>query len=169
MHVWETVTAYIKRCFDDVTVIRTIRSNQKPRLTAEVQGAVESSQYCFQTWPVTSQGQSVTGHQKSQAPVHFKDNKLVQRHKESVAGEPDHHWLQTCDDNTSQLDNLNTFFPTVWETPHLHIRSLHCDQVFIPVLRQCEANPLNAEGLCRGTQGCPRRHLPEPGCCPRQL
>ncbi len=45
----ETVTAYIKKCMDDVTVTKTIttRANQKPWMTAEVRGLLKTRDEAF--------------------------------------------------------------------------------------------------------------------------
>ncbi len=45
----ETVTAYIKKCIDDVTVTKTTttRANQKPWMTAEVCGLLKTRDEAF--------------------------------------------------------------------------------------------------------------------------
>ncbi len=47
----ETVTAYIKKCIDDVTVTKTIttRANQKPWMTAEVCGLLKTRDDAFRS------------------------------------------------------------------------------------------------------------------------
>ncbi len=47
----ETVTAYIKKCMDDVTVTKTIttRANQKPWMTAEVRGLLKTRDESFRS------------------------------------------------------------------------------------------------------------------------
>ncbi len=47
----ETVTAYIKKCIDDVTVTKTIttRANQKPWMTAEVRGLLKTRDDAFRS------------------------------------------------------------------------------------------------------------------------
>ncbi len=47
----ETVTAYIKKCMDDVTVTKTIttRANQKPWMTAEVRGLLKTRDEAFRS------------------------------------------------------------------------------------------------------------------------
>ncbi len=47
----ETVTAYIKKCMDDVTVTKTIttRANQKPWMTAEVCGLLKTRDDAFRS------------------------------------------------------------------------------------------------------------------------
>ncbi len=47
----ETVTAYIKKCIDDVTVTKTIttRANQKPWMTAEVCGLLKTRDEAFRS------------------------------------------------------------------------------------------------------------------------
>ncbi len=47
----ETVTAYIKKCIDDVTVTKTIttRANQKPWMTAEVRGLLKTRDEAFRS------------------------------------------------------------------------------------------------------------------------
>ncbi len=46
-----TVTAYIKKCMDDVTVTKTIttRANQKPWMTAEVRGLLKTRDEAFRS------------------------------------------------------------------------------------------------------------------------
>ncbi len=47
----ETVTAYIEKCMDDVTVTKTIttRANQKPWMTAEVRGLLKTRDEAFRS------------------------------------------------------------------------------------------------------------------------
>ncbi len=47
----ETVTAYIKKCMDDLTVTKTIttRANQKPWMTAEVRGLLKTRGEAFRS------------------------------------------------------------------------------------------------------------------------
>ncbi len=47
----ETVTAYSKKCIDDVTVTKTIttRANQKPWMTAEVRGLLKTRDEAFRS------------------------------------------------------------------------------------------------------------------------
>ncbi len=54
----ETVTAYIKKCIDDVTVTKTIttRANQKPWMTAEVRGLLKIRD---ETWQLSKQQEPV--------------------------------------------------------------------------------------------------------------
>ncbi len=65
----ETVTAYIKKCMDDVTVTKTIttRANQKPWMTAEVRGLLKTRDEAFRSGDkaaLKTQSQSVPWHQK---------------------------------------------------------------------------------------------------------
>ncbi len=54
----ETVTAYIKKCIDDVTVTKTIttRANQKMWMTAEVRGLLKTRDEAFRSGDKAAQG-----------------------------------------------------------------------------------------------------------------
>lgn len=47
----ETIIAYIKKCTNDVTVIKTIttQANQKPWLTVQVRGMLKNRDYAFRS------------------------------------------------------------------------------------------------------------------------
>ncbi len=98
----ETVTAYIKKCIDDVTVTKTIttRANQKPWMTAEVRGLLKTRDEAFRSGDKAasnSKSQSVLWHQKCKTVICSKNQQSLhrqQRHTEPVASHSDHHWLQ---------------------------------------------------------------------------
>ncbi len=99
----ETVTAYIKKCIDDVTVTKTITTpaNQKPWMTAEVCGLLKTRDEAFRSGdkavlktaranlPCGIKIAKRTYAQKNQLSLHRQ-----QRHTEPVASQLDHHWLQ---------------------------------------------------------------------------
>lgn len=93
----ETITAYMRKCRDGVTVSRTIsiRANQKSWLT----GKVHRLLCCLQSWerggPKDSQGQAVKGHQRGQE-------------KGTPGGSLPS--TQTCNNYSSLLNQLNDFF-----------------------------------------------------------
>ncbi|KAK3516048.1 hypothetical protein QTP70_003785 [Hemibagrus guttatus] len=60
-----SVTSYINKCTDNVTVSRTLttRSNQKPWMTAEVCALLKSRDSAFRAVDKDSKGQTVSGHQ----------------------------------------------------------------------------------------------------------
>ncbi len=99
----ETVTAYIKKCMDDVTVTKTVTTcaNQKPWMTAEVRGLLKTRDEAFRSGDKaalkTARANLSCGiknakrshAQKNQQSLHGQ-----QRHTEPVASHSDHHWLQ---------------------------------------------------------------------------
>ncbi len=95
----ETVTAYIKKCMDDVTVTKTIttRANQKPWMTAEVRGLLKTRDEAFRSGDKAALKTAranlscgIKNAKRSHAQKinnHFTDS----RHTEPVASHSDHH------------------------------------------------------------------------------
>ncbi len=96
----ETVTAYITKCIDDVTVTKTItvRANQKPWLTGEVYRLPKARNAAFRAGDEEglktaranlSHGIREAKRQYSRRIAHQRQ----QRHSEPVAGNTDHYRL----------------------------------------------------------------------------
>ncbi len=68
----ETVTAYIKKCIDDVRVTKTIttRANQKQWMTAEVCGLLKTRDEAFRS---RDKAALKTWHQKCETVICFKN------------------------------------------------------------------------------------------------
>ncbi len=99
----ETVTAYITKCIDDVTVTKTItvRANQKPWLTGEVYRLLKARNAAFRAGDEEglrtaranlSRGIREAKRQYSRRIAHrFSDSRDTRR---PVAGDSDHYGLQ---------------------------------------------------------------------------
>ncbi|KAL0199309.1 hypothetical protein M9458_007849, partial [Cirrhinus mrigala] len=92
----ETVTAYIKKCIDDVTVTKTIttRANQKPWMTAEVRGLLKTRDDAFRSGDKAAL-KTVRANLLQQAFQTITDYKPLP---------------QACDDDTTLPDALNEFY-----------------------------------------------------------
>ncbi len=121
----ETVTAYIKKCIEDVTVTKTIttRANQKPWMTAEVRGLLKTRDEACRSGDkaaLKTVSQSVLWHQNCEMVIFSKKKKSLhrqQRHTEPVAS---HQTItdykpppQTCDDDRPPRCTQPLLF-TVW-------------------------------------------------------
>ncbi|KAL0147043.1 hypothetical protein M9458_057567 [Cirrhinus mrigala] len=106
----ETVTAYIKKCIDDVTVTKTIttRANQKPWMTAEVRdkAALKTARANL------SHGIKKAKHQYAQKiNNNFSDSKNTRSLWQAIQTITDYKPLpQASDDDTSLPDALNHFY-----------------------------------------------------------
>ncbi|KAI2646667.1 hypothetical protein H4Q32_027929 [Labeo rohita] len=119
----ETVTAYIKKCIDDVTVTKTIttRANQKPWMTAEVRGLLKTRDDIFRSGdkaalktarPNLSRGIKQAKHLYAQKiNNHFTDSKDTRSLWQAIQTITDYKPLpQACDDDTTLPDALNEFY-----------------------------------------------------------
>ncbi|XP_058650447.1 uncharacterized protein LOC131551470 [Onychostoma macrolepis] len=107
----ETVTAYIQKCTDDVTVTKTIttRANQKPWMTAEVRGLLKTRDEAFRSGDKaalkTARGLL------NQDGNHFTDSKDTRTLWQAIQTITDYKPPpQACDDDTSLPDALNHFY-----------------------------------------------------------
>ncbi len=118
----ETVTAYIKKCIDDVTVTKTIttRANQMPWMTAEVCGLLKTRDDAFRSEgkPVlkTARANLSRGSKKAKRLYaqkinnHFTNSKDTRSLWQAIRTITDYKPLpQACDD-TSLPDALNEFY-----------------------------------------------------------
>ncbi|KAL0150730.1 hypothetical protein M9458_053953, partial [Cirrhinus mrigala] len=116
----ETVTAYINKCTEDVTVSKTItvRANQKPWLTGEVYSLLKAWNVAFRAGDEArlkmaranlSRGIREAKRQYSRGLAHHfsdrRDTRSLWRTITDYKPPP-----QTCDSTTSLLNELNTFF-----------------------------------------------------------
>ncbi|KAK0154042.1 hypothetical protein N1851_003863 [Merluccius polli] len=99
----DTVTAYISKCIDDVTVTKTItvRANQKPWLTGEVYARAN-----------LNRGIRLAKRQYSRRiSNHFTDSRDTRSLWKGIQTITDYKPRpQTCDSDTTLLNNLNNFF-----------------------------------------------------------
>ncbi len=117
----ETVTAYIKKCMDDVTVTKTIttRANQKPWMTAEVRGLLKTRDEAFRSGDKAALKTAranlscgIKNAKRSHAQKinnHFTDSRdtLWQAIQTITDYKPP---PQACDDDPSLPDTLNHFY-----------------------------------------------------------
>ncbi|KAL0175804.1 hypothetical protein M9458_028134 [Cirrhinus mrigala] len=119
----ETVTAYINKCTEDVTVTKTItvRANQKPWMTGEVYRLLKARNVAFRTGDEASlktaranlsRGIREAKRQYSRGiSHHFKDSRDTRSLWRGIQTITDHKPPpQTCDSTISLLNELNTFF-----------------------------------------------------------
>ncbi|KAL0174662.1 hypothetical protein M9458_030630, partial [Cirrhinus mrigala] len=119
----ETVTAYIKKCIDDVTVTKTIttRANQKPWMTAEVRGLLKTRDDAFRSGDKaalkTARANLSRGIKQAKRLYaqkinnHFTDSKDTQSLWQAIQTITDYKPLpQACDDDTTLPDTLNEFY-----------------------------------------------------------
>ncbi|KAI2645345.1 hypothetical protein H4Q32_028858 [Labeo rohita] len=119
----ETVTAYIKKCIDDVTVTKTIttRANQKPWMTAEVHGLLKIQDEAFRSGDKAalktaranlSHGIKKAKYQYAQTiNNNFSDSKDTRSLWQAIQTITDYKPLpQASDDDTSLPDALNHFY-----------------------------------------------------------
>ncbi|KAL0149686.1 hypothetical protein M9458_054969 [Cirrhinus mrigala] len=119
----ETVTAYINKCTEDVTVTKTItvRANQKPWMTGEVYRLLKARNVAFRTGDEASlktaranlsRGIREAKRQYSRGiSHHFKDSRDTRSLWRGIQTITDHKLPpQTCDSTISLLNELNTFF-----------------------------------------------------------
>ncbi|KAL0175584.1 hypothetical protein M9458_027914, partial [Cirrhinus mrigala] len=119
----ETVTAYIKKCIDDVTVTKTIttRANQKPWMTAEVRRLLKIRDEAFRSGDRAalktaranlSHGIKKAKHQYAQKiNNNFSDSKDTRSLWQAIQTITDYKPLpQASDDDTSLPDALNHFY-----------------------------------------------------------
>ncbi|KAL0153052.1 hypothetical protein M9458_051651 [Cirrhinus mrigala] len=119
----ETVTAYIKKCIDDVTVTKTIttRANQKPWMTAEVRGLLKTRDDAFRSGDKaalkTARANLSRGIKQAKRLYaqkinnHFTDSKDTWSLWQAIQTITDYKLLpQACDDDTYLPDALNEFY-----------------------------------------------------------
>uniref|UniRef100_A0A8C1LL36 Reverse transcriptase domain-containing protein n=1 Tax=Cyprinus carpio TaxID=7962 RepID=A0A8C1LL36_CYPCA len=119
----ETVTAYITKCIEDVTVTKTItvRANQKPWMTGEVYRLLETRNAAFRAGDEgglrtaranLSRGIREAKRQYSRRIAHqFSDSRDTRSLWQGIQTITDYKPPQrTCDSNISLLNELNTFF-----------------------------------------------------------
>ncbi|KAL0153828.1 hypothetical protein M9458_050858 [Cirrhinus mrigala] len=111
----ETVTAYINKCTEDVTVTKTItvRANQKPWMTGEVYRLLKARNASLKTARANlSRGIREAKRQYSRGiSNHFKDSRDTQSLWRGIQTITDYKPPpQTCDSTISLLNELNTFF-----------------------------------------------------------
>ncbi|KAI4899410.1 hypothetical protein NFI96_001980 [Prochilodus magdalenae] len=112
-----SVTSYIDKCMDDVTVSKTIttRSNQNPLMTAEVRALLKAGDSVFKAGgPKKSKGQTV--HQRGEAhgqSIHsrFKNSGDTQRMWQGIQAITNYSTTPpACDRDASFPDALNDFY-----------------------------------------------------------
>uniref|UniRef100_A0A672HXF0 Reverse transcriptase domain-containing protein n=1 Tax=Salarias fasciatus TaxID=181472 RepID=A0A672HXF0_SALFA len=119
----ETVTAYMRKCMDDVTVSRTIstHANQKPWLTGEVHRLLRARNAAFRAGDEAglrtaranlSRGIRVAKRQYSRRIAdRFTDSRDTRNLWRGIQTITDYKPApQTCDNSTSLLNQLNDFF-----------------------------------------------------------
>ncbi|KAI2643798.1 hypothetical protein H4Q32_029977 [Labeo rohita] len=119
----ETVTAYIKKYIDDVTVTKTIttRANQKPWMTAEVRGLLKTRDDAFRSGDKaalkTARANLSRGIKQAKRLYaqkinnHFTDSKDTRSLWQAIQTITDYKPLpQACDDDTALPDALNKFY-----------------------------------------------------------
>ncbi len=119
----ETVTAYITKCIDDVTVTKTItvRANQKPWLTGEVYRLLKARNSAFRAGDEVglrtaranlSRGIREAKRQYSRRIAHrFSDSRDTQNLWQGIQTITDYKPPpQTCDSTIPLLNELNAFF-----------------------------------------------------------
>uniref|UniRef100_A0A8C5DT67 Reverse transcriptase domain-containing protein n=1 Tax=Gouania willdenowi TaxID=441366 RepID=A0A8C5DT67_GOUWI len=119
----ETVTSYMEKCMDDVTVTKTftIRANQKPWLTGEVHRLLKARNTAFRAGDA---GGLRTARANLSRGIRLARRKYSRRIADRFTDSRDTRNLwrgvqtitdykpppQTCDSSTSLLNNLNNFF-----------------------------------------------------------
>ncbi len=119
----ETVTAYIKKCIDDVTVTKTIttRANQKPWMTAEVRGLLKTRDEAFRSGDKAALktaranlSRGIKNAKRSHAQKinnHFTDSRDTRSLWQAIQTITDYKPPpQACDDDPSLPDTLNHFY-----------------------------------------------------------
>ncbi len=121
--LFETVTAYITKCIDDVTVTKTItvRANQKPWLTGEVYRLLKAQNAAFRAGDEEglktaranlSRGIREAKRQYSRRIAHrFSDSRDTRSLWQGIQTITDYKPPpQTCESTIPLLNELNTFF-----------------------------------------------------------
>ncbi len=135
----ETVTAYIKKCMDDVTVTKTIttRANQKPWMTAEVRGLLKTRDEGFRSGDKAALktaranlSRGIKNAKQSHAQKinnHFTDSRDTRSLWQAIQTITDYKPPpQACDDDPSLPDTLNHFYSRLkCRTTHLHKNCPH--------------------------------------------
>ncbi len=119
----ETVTVYIKKCIDDVTVTKTIitRANQKPWMTAEVRGLLKTRDEAFRSGdkaaPKTARYNLSCGIKNAKRSYaqkinnHYTDSRDTWSLWQAIQTITDYKPPpQACDDDPSLPDTLNHFY-----------------------------------------------------------
>ncbi len=128
------MTAYIKKCMDDVTVTKTIttRANQKPWMTAEVRGLLKTRDQAFRSGDKAALktaranlSRGIKNAKRSHAQKinnHFTDSRDTRSLWQAIQTITDYKPLpQACDDDPSLPDTLNHFIHGLkCRTTHLH-------------------------------------------------
>ncbi len=119
----ETVTAYIKKCMDDVTVTKTIttRANQKPWIAADVRGLLKTRYEAFRSGDKaalkTARANLSCGIKNAKRSYaqkinnHFTDSRDTRSLWQAIQTITDYKPPpQACDDDPSLPDTLNHFY-----------------------------------------------------------
>ncbi len=119
----ETVTAYIKKCIDDVTVTKTIttHANQKPWMTTEVRGLLKTRDEAFRSGDKaalkTARANLSCGIKNAKRSYaqkinnHFTDSRDTWSLWQAIQTIADYKPPpQACDDDPSLPDTLNHFY-----------------------------------------------------------
>ncbi len=119
----ETVTAYIKKCMDDVTVTKTIttRANQKPWMTAEFRGLLKTRDEAFRSGDKAALKTAranlscgIKNAKRSHAQKinnHLMDSRDTRSLWQAIQTITDYKPPpQACDDDPSLPDTLNHFY-----------------------------------------------------------
>ncbi len=119
----ETVTAYIKKCIDDVTVTKTIstRANQKPWMTTELRGLLKTRDEAFRSGDKaalkTARANLSCGIKNAKRSYaqkinnHFTDSRDTRSLWQAIQTITDYKPPpQACDDDPSLPDTLNHFY-----------------------------------------------------------
>ncbi len=117
------MTAYIKKCMDDVTVTKTIttRANQKPWMTAEVRGLLKTRDEAFRSGDKvalkTARANLSCGIKNAKRSYaqkinnHFTDSRDTRSMWQAIQTITDYKPPpQACDDDPSLPDTLNHFY-----------------------------------------------------------
>ncbi|KAG5267420.1 hypothetical protein AALO_G00221550 [Alosa alosa] len=119
----DTVTSYITKCINVVTEIKhiTTRANQKPWLTGDVHRLLRARDKAFKAGDVaglrTARANLSQGIRKAKKDytdkitTHFKDSRDAQSLWQGIQAITDYKPApQSCENNTSLLNDLNRFF-----------------------------------------------------------
>ncbi|KAL0197619.1 hypothetical protein M9458_006159, partial [Cirrhinus mrigala] len=142
----ETVSAYIKKCIDDVTVTKTIttHANQKPWMTAEVRGMLKTRDEAFRSEDKvalkTARANLSCGIKNAKRSYaqkinnHFTGSRDKQSLWQAIQSITDYKPLpQACDDETALPDAFNHLysrFEMQNDTPAQKLPTPPNDQVF---------------------------------------
>ncbi len=117
------MTAYIKKCIDDVTVTKTIttRANQKPWMTAEVRGLLKTRDEAFRSGDkaalktaranLSCASKMQNGHMLKKSTITSQTAETARSLWQAIQTITDYKPPpQACDEDTSLPDALNHFY-----------------------------------------------------------